>query len=257
MKEIITLLTKQVCLVTMLLLGASMLFLNSCKTTARLPAYDSETLDIQAITKNTFLHISYLPTEKWGNVPCNGMIFKSGNEAVIFDTPTSDEVSNELINWVEQELKCTIKAVVINHFHVDCLGGLQAFHDRDIPSYASTKTIELATADNVIIPQRSFNTELNLPIGTQSVITEFLGAGHTFDNTISYIPSEKTMFGGCMIKAAGAGKGNLADADVAAWSNTVQQVKKKYAKVKYVVPGHGKVGGVELLDYTIEMFKTK
>ncbi|MFK7933105.1 MAG: subclass B1 metallo-beta-lactamase [Saprospiraceae bacterium] len=241
----------------LLIFSTSVFFFQSCKSTSTLPAYDSETLDIQSITKNTFVHISYLPTESWGLVACNGMIFKSKDEAVIFDTPTNDEVSNELIDWVEKKLKCTVKAVVINHFHVDCLGGLAAFHKRGIPSYANEKTIALAKADNSIIPQRSFTNQLDLTIGNQAVITDFLGGGHTFDNTISYVPSEKAMFGGCMIKAIGAGKGNLADADVEEWSNTVAKIKNKYPDVKYIVPGHGKMGGVELLDYTIEKFKEK
>jgi len=32
-------------------------------------------------------------------------------------------------------------------------------------------------------------------------------------------------------------------------------VKEKYPKVKTVIPGHGQTGGIELLDYTINLFK--
>ena len=46
-------------------------------------------------------------------------------------------------------------------------------------------------------------------------------------------------------------KGNLADAEIDAWSETVSDVKKAYPELKHVVPGHGLSGGVDLLEYTI------
>jgi metallo-beta-lactamase class B len=58
-----------------------------------------------------------------------------------------------------------------------------------------------------------------------------------------------------MIKALNASKGNLADANEAEWSNTVSEVKRKFRSAKVVIPGHGDPGGIDLLDYTIELFK--
>lgn len=60
-----------------------------------------------------------------------------------------------------------------------------------------------------------------------------------------------------MIKAIGAGDGNLEDANVATWSTTVSKVKSTFPGISQVIPGHGKIGGTELLDYTEEMFKAK
>lgn len=39
-------------------------------------------------------------------------------------------------------------------------------------------------------------------------------------------------------------------------SATVELVKHKYGKANIIIPGHGKPGGIELLDYTIDLFKT-
>jgi len=47
----------------------------------------------------------------------------------------------------------------------------------------------------------------------------------------------------------------LGDANVSAWSGTVEKVKKEYPNVKIVVPGHGDYGDGRLLDYTIILFK--
>jgi metallo-beta-lactamase class B len=217
--------------------------------------YESETLLIEQITPTVFKHKSYLQTQSFGKVGCNGMVYITNNEALVFDTPTNGEVSKELINWIINERKTSVSGVVVNHFHEDCLGGLKAFHNKSIRSYASNKTIELARKDNVAIPTNGFETTLELQLGNHKVITQFFGEAHTVDNTVSYVKDEKVLFGGCMIKSLKAGKGNLADANVNEWSNTVSKVKKTFPKIKTVIPGHGKIGNTALLDYTIKMFQ--
>ncbi len=226
----------------------------ACKATKFASTYQTETLKIQQLSPNLYVHISYLATKSYGNVPCNGMIYVANDEAIIFDTPVVDSVSVELIEYVEQKLKAPIKAVVVNHFHVDCLGGLNAFHQHGVASYANDKTIELAKQNDEILPQNGFSDALELTIGDQKVINTYFGEGHTPDNIVSYIPNEKALFGGCMVKSLNAGKGNLADANVSEWSQTVGKVKATYPDLKYVVPGHGKTGGTELLDFTADLF---
>ena len=58
-----------------------------------------------------------------------------------------------------------------------------------------------------------------------------------------------------MIKEIEATKGYLGDANVGDWSNTVLKIKKQYPNLKIVIPGHGAIGGSELLDYTIQLFQ--
>lgn len=219
--------------------------------------YNSETLQIEQISPNTYVHISYLNTDDFGRVPCNGMLVIDEGEALVFDTPANAEASIELINWLENNQKSKVKGVVATHFHWDCLGGLNEFHSRNIPSYASSKTIELAKAAGYPIPENSFKEKMNLQAGDIEVINQFLGEGHTKDNFVAYVPSDKVIFGGCMIKELGAGNGNLEDANLAEWSATVRKVKSTFPETLLVIPGHGKIGGTELLDYTIEMFDPK
>ena len=217
--------------------------------------YKTENLVIEQISPTVFKHVSYLQTDDFGNVACNGMIYITNNEALVFDTPTTDKVSKELIDWITNEKKAKVNGVVVNHFHDDCLGGLKGFHDENITSYANKLTITLAKNDSLTIPQKGFNERLDLMLGSNKVITQFFGEGHTKDNTVSYLESEKVLFGGCMIKSLKASKGYLGNANVSEWSNTVVKVKATFPKIEKVIPGHGKVGNSELLDYTIELFK--
>ncbi len=222
--------------------------------------YSSEQLEIIQLTENSYIHISYLNTNDWGRVPCNGLVFINSGEAVVFDTPVDDSASAELINWIEHEKNSKVKAVVVNHFHWDCLGGLGTFHKMNAKSYSNAATIDYAkkdTVNNPVLPQNGFTDKLVLKIGDEEVINVYSGGGHTEDNIVSYIPSEKVLFGGCLIKAIGVGKGNLEDANVKEWSSTVAKIKEQFPEIKYVVPGHGDYGDTELLNYTIKMFENE
>ncbi|MDW7692633.1 subclass B1 metallo-beta-lactamase [Flammeovirgaceae bacterium SG7u.111] len=217
--------------------------------------YESETLKIEQVSKNAFVHVSYFNSQDFGKVPCNGMVVIDNGEALVFDTPVSDSESKELIDWVEGTLGAKVKGVVVTHFHVDCLGGLEEFHAREIESYASDQTIFLAKTLTEVLPKNGFEDLLELEVGDKKVVSQFAGAGHTKDNIVSYFPSEKVLFGGCLIKETGAGKGNLEDADVAAWPATVREVKAVFGDANIIIPGHGKHGGQDLLDYTIDLFE--
>jgi metallo-beta-lactamase class B len=219
--------------------------------------YKSKDLVVTQVAENAFEHTSYLQTNDFGNVPCNGLIVRNNKEVIIFDTPTNDKSSEELIKWINEKLDSKINAIVPTHFHNDCLGGLKAFHDNKIPSYAYFKTIELAKENNFVVPENSFSDSLILKAGDEPAIIKFFGEGHTKDNVVGYFPKENILFGGCLIKELDATKGYLGDANVASWSGTVEKIKKEYPNVKIVIPGHGEYGNKKLLDYTIQLFKAK
>ena len=246
---------------TLLIFAISITILNcsSQKRDAFKPkeVYKSNDLIITQIAENSFQHISFKQTNDFGNVPCNGLIVKNWNEAIVFDTPTNDKSSEKLIKWIRETLNCKVNAIIPTHFHDDCLGGLKAFHENDIPSYAYFKTIELAKENNYVVPKNSFKDSLILKVGDENIIAKFFGEGHTKDNIVGYFPSENIMFGGCLIKELDASKGYLGDANLKDWSNTVENVKKSYPNVKIIVPGHGEYGNIKLLDYTINLFKNQ
>lgn len=216
--------------------------------------YESPNLHIRKISKHVYQHTSYLPTESWGNVPCNGMIYINHGEALIADTPVDDTSSLELIRFIQDKLNATITGVVATHFHEDCVGGLQTFHAAHINSYAYSRTIELADS-TLPLPQTVLEANSELTVGREKVQIDFFGEGHTRDNVVVYVPEDEVLFGGCLIKELGAGKGNLADANTDDWSRTVEGILATYPNLKKVIPGHGEPGGSELLTYTIRLFR--
>lgn len=215
----------------------------------------SEDLEIIPLSEKSFIHVSYVTYPSFGRVACNGLLYIHQNEAVVMDTPPNDEISEQLLNWISEEFPETkVTAVVVNHFHGDCLGGLNAFHAAGAQSYASKLTCTLAQQDSAVVPQNAFARKMKIKVGNQEVICDFLGEAHTRDNIVTWIPEEKILFGGCMVKSVNAEKGNLADANVEAWPETIRKVRNKYKQAEIIIPGHGEAGGVELLDYTIQLF---
>ncbi len=217
--------------------------------------YKSDNLIISRISENTYVHTSFKQTNDYGNVPCNGMIAADKNEVIVFDTPINDSAAEELITWIAGTLNSKIVAVIPTHFHDDCLGGLNAFIKRNIPSYANHKTIELARLNNFAIPEHGFIDSLKINLGNEYIVAMFPGEGHTIDNIVGYFPAGKVLFGGCLIKEINASKGYLGDANVTDWSAAVERVKSEFPDLQIVVPGHGDWGDKKLLDYTIKLFR--
>lgn len=217
--------------------------------------YEHKQLEIEQLSSHTYVHRSFLMTMGWGKVACNGLIYTQNGEAVVMDTPTQNEASELLMDWIAQQAGAQLKAVVVTHFHDDCLGGLAAFHARQIPSYATLHTQTLAALDSSkTIPLHGFETRLRLTIGGKAVENVFVGEGHTRDNIVSYVPEDEVLFGGCLIKTLAADKGFLGDANESQWATTVRQVKQQFPNLRVVVPGHGDSGSTALLDYTIRLF---
>src|SRR5690606_26767073 len=136
----------------------------------------SEILEIIPLTENACIHSSleYYPT--FGMVASNGVIYISNDEAIIFDTPSNEESSRQLLSWFKrQHPEVKIVGVIINHFHTDCLGGLREFHKEGIKSYAHEYTLEelLSKKDTTNAPQIYFHDSLKLTVGGQEVFSKY------------------------------------------------------------------------------------
>lgn len=211
-------------------------------------------LQLVRLSDNVYLHISYLDLTDVKDIPCNGMVYVQGKEVFLFDTPHNDTLSEILARYLIDTLQLDIKGVVVNHFHADCLGGLAYLHSLGIPSYAHTLTCQLAQRDHAVCPTNSFEKEMTITLNGSPIVCRYFGSAHTHDNIVAWLPTERVLFGGCMVKALGWGKGNIADADTHAWPKTIRKIKKAYPNVQLIVPGHGTPGNALLLDNTIEVF---
>ncbi len=215
----------------------------------------SPDLAIIQVTDFAYVHISYSESETYGRFSSNGVIYADSGKAIVFDTPVSPEQSRILLDWLQDSMKFEVLGVVVNHFHTDCLGGLEEFHKRKIKSIAHRKTQKLAKQAGNPVPEIGFVRSLDLKVGAQFIVCKHLGEAHTKDNIVTWFPGDNMLFGGCMVKSLNSGSGNTEDANLAEWTNTIKLIQETFPGLKIVVPGHGKIGDASLLDYTEKMFQ--
>ena len=216
--------------------------------------------DIQLIkiSENAWVHISWSEVSGYGRTPANGLIFVQGKEAMVFDSPWNDALTKDLFSWITDSMKLKITGFVPNHWHSDCMGGLKFIQSQKIKSYANSMTIDLAKSKKLPVPDHGFKDSLQLKLGDKLICCYYLGAAHSMDNIVVWIPSEKILFPGCMVKSMEARDlGNTADGDLTAYHETIEKLTIKFPEAKIVVPGHGPFGGLELIRHTKELTSKK
>jgi glyoxylase-like metal-dependent hydrolase (beta-lactamase superfamily II) len=207
----------------------------------------SNVLEVVKITENSYMHTSE---------SSNGIIYINNGAGIIVSTPPSDKATEDLIQWVQDSLKVRIIAFVIDSWHPDNMEGLDVVHKMGIKSYANEMTINIAKQKSLPVPQIGFTDKLEIPVGKSRVVCRYFGPAHTADGIMVWLPSEKVLFGNNGVRNFNGWIGNVGDANIAKWSETITKAKTEFPDVKFVVPGHGDYGGPELLDYTINLYKS-
>jgi metallo-beta-lactamase class B len=215
----------------------------------------SPDVHVEPVTEGVWRHVSHQEQEGYGRVPANGLVVVGSDAVALLDTPWTDEQTGLVLDWVERRFGVPVGHVVPTHSHADCMGGLGMAHRRGARSYAHEKTVELARRDGLPVPQTAFAARHDVVDGDLVLELRHLGAGHTQDNVVVWIPGRRVLFGGCLVKPRGAGKGYLGDADLRAWPATIRAVRAAFPDAAIVVPGHGAPGTLDHLDYTEELVR--
>lgn len=185
----------------------------------------------------------------------NGLVYINNGEAIIVSTPASDSETQNLIDWIRNEKHTKIVGYIIDRWHPDAMEGLDIVHKNGIKSYAYELTRQIAKQKGLPVPEIGFNPKKVIKVGKDKIICHYLGEAHTADGIVVWVPSENVLFGGNEIRNYNGWIGNIGDANLDKWSETATNVKNEYGIANIVIPGHGKHGGSELIDYTIALYK--
>jgi metallo-beta-lactamase class B len=216
----------------------------------------SKDLELIKITENAYLHVSYANLPEYGRVSANGLVFIHGKNAFLFDTPWTDSLTKDLISYLRDRMGLNIRGFIPNHWHSDCMGGLGYLLSQNIETYANQKTIEIARKEGLPVAAHSFQDSLRLFLDDKIIECYFPGAAHSKDNIVVWIPSEKILFPGCMVKSLySTDLGNVADGDLKSYPATIDNLIKKFKTAEIVIPGHGKAGGLDLLHHTMDLLQ--
>lgn len=223
------------------------------------PAYtllaQEQQLQVIKIARNTYAHTSF---QKYNDVlfPSHGLLISTKEGAVLIDTGWGNEPTEQLLAWVKTNLKQPVIVCVPTHWHDDKMGGIEAVQAQGIPVVTSELTATLAAQNGKGTPDITFATDTTFTVGKQQFEVYYPGGGHTLDNVVVYLPQQKILFGGCLVKDRQAKNlGNTADADLESWPVAIRKVQQRYPKAKLVVPSHGPWGDRSLLSHTSELLQ--
>jgi metallo-beta-lactamase class B len=163
---------------------------------------------------------------------------------ILIDTAWTAEQTEQLYARVK------VREVVVTHAHEDRIAGLDVLARHGVESYALERTQHEARAHGRPVPTNVLGEEGTLELDGTRVEYFFPGAAHAPDNLVVYVPEQKVLFGGCMVRALESGLGPLGEADLRSWQQAIERVRVRFPGATLIVPGHGEPGGRELLAHT-------
>lgn len=192
----------------------------------------------------------------FGRYPSNGLVIIKNGKAVMVDTPVTIEQTKQLTDYLKDSIHVKVEKIIAAHYHVDCIGGLEYLHQSGVHSIASDLTKQICIQKKLPVPEQSFRDELDINFQGIKIICQYFGPGHTDDIIVIWLPDYGILFGGDMVKTAGAkGMGNITEANLVEWDLSLKKIQKEYQDIKFVVPGHGDFGSEELLGHTISLIQ--
>jgi glyoxylase-like metal-dependent hydrolase (beta-lactamase superfamily II) len=213
-------------------------------------------LSISKLADGVYLHHSYKNVSNFGLVEANGLVVIKDKQAFIIDTPWTDSDTKKLVDWITQQ-GFTPAASISTHSHQDRAGGIGYLNRQGITTTVSETTQQILAKNDKPTAKSTF-AGMQYILKTDLVEVYDLGAGHTKDNLVVWLPTQQILFGGCLIKSLNSSTlGYTGEADMQQWPLTIAKVQAQFPQVKIVVPGHGKVGDKALLEHTIELLKPK
>ncbi len=208
---------------------------------------------LREISDGLWVHVA---TQEFNGVvyPSNGLIVRDSNELLLIDTAWGAENTAALLVAIEAEIGLPVRRALSTHFHDDRVAGVDTLRAAGVETFATPLTRRLAEAEGNEVPAHALEglAEPGNVVKLGPVEVLYPGAGHAPDNVVVYVPEAGVLFGGCAVyEALRTGPGNLSDADIVAWSASIQRVMERYPEAKVVIPGHGVPGGLDLLNHTI------
>jgi cyclase len=188
----------------------------------------------------------------------NAGVIVGGDGALLVDTAATEERTLRLRSAVASITPLPVRTVVNTHSHGDHTFGNSVFEDALVIAHANCRT-EMAAAGlhlcglwpatpwgelSVSLPTVTFHDRATVHVGPVEVELLHVGPAHTTGDVVAWLPEQSVLFAGDLVMAGvtpfcmmGSVSGTLA---------ALGRLRSLGART--IVPGHGPVGGPELLD---------
>ncbi|QKZ12643.1 subclass B1 metallo-beta-lactamase [Spirosoma sp. KUDC1026] len=216
-------------------------------------------LKVTPLNDQVYVHTTY-GVYKNTATPSNGLIVRTNAGVLLVDTgwDTKDDTDNtrQLIQWVVDSLHQPIRLCIVTHAHDDRVGGISELKKAGIRVISTPLTAQKSVKEGYESPNAILPADTTFKVGDEPVRCYFPGEGHTSDNIVVWLPKQQILHGGCLVKSVGAfGMGNVSEANLNEWGNSVRNVLKQFGTAKIVVPGHEEWGDTKALEHTLQLLE--
>ncbi|GAB3018857.1 subclass B1 metallo-beta-lactamase [Spirosoma pulveris] len=216
-------------------------------------------LSVTPLNERVYVHTTY---GMYGGtpVPSNGLIIKTKDGIVLvdtgWDTNTNTDNTRELLQWVSKNLHQPVRLCIVTHGHEDRVGGISELRKAGIRVVSTPLTAQKSVKLGFESPEGILSNDTTFSIGKEPIRCYFPGQGHTADNIVVWLPNQKILYGGCLVKSVAVfGMGNLADANLNEWGNSIQNLMTQFKTARIVVPGHDEWTDTRSLAHTLQLLK--
>jgi len=215
---------------------------------------------LSKIADGVWVHTTNYNLPGQSPIPVNGLVVADGDELILVDGAWGELATISLLEKIKTETgKSPTKMIVTHHDAVRTAGvdaaewrGLQVFTHPDTPNLAAQAGFP--TPDTTVAALKSPKSRTK--VGSLEIA--YPGHAHAEDNLIVYIPAANVLYGGDVVRGAGAKSlGNTENANLEKWAESLQWMKATYGDAKVVVPGHGKGANLSLIDATYSLIKAE
>lgn len=218
-------------------------------------AQKQEKLTIRHLTGNFYVYVTY--NEYQGNrIGANAMYLVTNKGVVLFDTPWDTTQFQPLLDSIKARHHKEVILCFATHFHEDRTGGLDYYNQKGIATYTTAFTDSLSRKRGMKRAAHLMTKDTTFTVGGYSFSTYYPGRGHAPDNIVIWFAKEKILYGGCLVKSTTDNTlGNLGDASIADYANTIKNVQRKCPDSKYIITGHNDYSSTRSLQHTYRMAK--
>ena len=211
---------------------------------------------LREVRDGVWVHVATREIGEGVVYPSNGLVVRDGDGLLLVDPAWGAENTAALLAAIEDQIGLPVRRSISTHCHDDRVAGVDTLAAAGVETFATPLTRRLAAAEGNEVPELALDG-LSEPEGAVRfgpVEVFYPGPGHAPDNLVVYVPGARVLFGGCAVhEASRTTAGNVADADLDAWPESVRRVRERYPEAEVVIPGHGTPGGLELLDHTVAL----
>ncbi|WP_339695404.1 MBL fold metallo-hydrolase [uncultured Marixanthomonas sp.] len=202
----------------------------------------------------------YMLQGKGGNI---GLSF--GKESILMIDDQYAELSEDILKAVRKISKNPIKMLVNTHFHGDHTGGNMAFnkegavifsHEKARERLASIANSDQKKIDESALPMVTFTNNLEFHHNNETIKAFHIENAHTDGDVAIYFPKTNVIHtGDVFVNGSYPYIDSENGGSIDGYLKGLNTIKMMINEETKIIPGHGGIGSIDDLTFTINMLK--